>query len=55
MNLPKTKNLLAGAALGAVALVAQPAAADNGLNCAPGEAYIMNVMVSEYPYWVPVY
>jgi len=32
-----------------------PAAATDGLSCEPGETYIMNVMVSGHPYWVPVY
>ena len=31
-------------------------AQDTGpLRCAPGETYVMNVMVSAHPYWVPVY
>ena len=34
---------------------ASPAMAQEGLHCAPGETYIMNVMVSGHPYWVPVY
>lgn len=29
--------------------------AQNGFQCEPGETYIMNVMVSAHPYWVPVY
>lgn len=31
------------------------AAAQDGFTCKPGETYIMNVMVSSHPYWVPVY
>ena len=26
-----------------------------GFQCEPGETYVMNVMVSAHPYWVPVY
>jgi ribose transport system substrate-binding protein len=29
--------------------------AESKFQCAPGETYIMNVMVSSHPYWVPVY
>ncbi len=29
--------------------------AEGGLRCEPGETYIMNVMVSGHPYWVPVF
>ena len=39
-------------------LAATPLAAEEGkgsLMCEPGETYIMNVMVSAHPYWVPVY
>ncbi|WP_196258102.1 substrate-binding domain-containing protein [Pelagibacterium limicola] len=31
------------------------ASAQTGFQCEPGETYIMNVMVSAHPYWVPVY
>ncbi len=55
MNSSKTKGMLASVALTAMAVVSQPAAASEGLTCAPGETYIMNVMVSGHPYWVPVY
>ncbi|MGF1627629.1 MAG: substrate-binding domain-containing protein [Alphaproteobacteria bacterium] len=34
---------------------ATPSAAQDTLRCAPGETYVMNVMVSAHPYWVPVY
>ena len=30
-------------------------AAESKFQCEPGETYIMNVMVSAHPYWVPVY
>lgn len=29
--------------------------AQEGFRCEPGETYVMNVMVSAHPYWVPVY
>lgn len=32
-----------------------PVHAESRLTCKPGETYIMNVMVSAHPYWVPVY
>ena len=31
------------------------AEAGNGFQCEEGETYVMNVMVSAHPYWVPVY
>ena len=48
---------------GAVAVLAgalasagiQSAQAQSQFQCEPGEIYIMNVMVSAHPYWVPVY
>jgi len=42
----------------AAVLSAAPASAQEGtspLMCEPGETYIMNVMVSAHPYWVPVF
>ena len=42
----------------AVALAAgagSPAAAAGKFACEPGETYVMNVMVSSHPYWVPVF
>jgi ribose transport system substrate-binding protein len=33
----------------------QPSQAADGFACAEGETYVMNVMVSAHPYWVPVY
>ena len=32
-----------------------PPAAGTGFQCEDGETYVMNVMVSAHPYWVPVY
>ena len=44
------------AATMAVALgSAANASAESKFQCAPGETYVMNVMVSAHPYWVPVY
>jgi ribose transport system substrate-binding protein len=40
--------------LAALALPAS-ASAQDGFKCKEGETYIMNVMVSAHPYWVPVY
>lgn len=34
---------------------ASSASAESKFQCEPGETYIMNVMVSAHPYWVPVY
>ena len=48
------KGLPTAVAVGALMAFTQPVSAD-GLNCEPGETYIMNVMVSGHPYWVPVY
>jgi ribose transport system substrate-binding protein len=31
------------------------ASAESKFQCQPGETYVMNVMVSAHPYWVPVY
>jgi ribose transport system substrate-binding protein len=35
--------------------VAGGASAQTKFQCEPGETYVMNVMVSAHPYWVPVY
>ncbi|WP_332685810.1 substrate-binding domain-containing protein [Devosia sp.] len=53
----KTIGLTGAAAtvLMSLALAPSGAAAQEGFKCAPGETYIMNVMVSAHPYWVPVY
>ena len=34
---------------------ADDASAESKFRCEPGETYVMNVMVSAHPYWVPVY
>ncbi len=56
MKLTKMNKLMASAAvvvgLGAVG---SSALAESKFACEPGETYIMNVMVSGHPYWVPVY
>lgn len=50
------RNMLAAAvAVSAIALTAAPASAESKFACQPGDTYIMNVMVSAHPYWVPVY
>ncbi len=53
------KIALAGAAAAAMMTAAfvpvTDVAAQEGFTCKPGETYIMNVMVSAHPYWVPVY
>lgn len=54
MGALKVKAILATAAVSAAIMSGTPAAAI-GLKCEPGETYIMNVMVSGHPYWVPVY
>lgn len=51
--------LTLGGAVTSLALAAfvsgtAPASADT-IKCEPGETYVMNVMVSAHPYWVPVY
>jgi len=42
-------------AAAAIGLAQAPASAESKFACAPGDTYIMNVMVSAHPYWVPVY
>ena len=50
------RNMFAAAiAVSAIALTAAPAAAESKFACQPGDTYIMNVMVSAHPYWVPVF
>jgi ribose transport system substrate-binding protein len=53
----KALRLLAAtaAATSIIALAQGPAAAESKFACEPGETYIMNVMVSAHPYWVPVF
>jgi ribose transport system substrate-binding protein len=47
---------LTAAAMMTVGIASMSAAsAQDGFVCEPGETYIMNVMVSAHPYWVPVY
>jgi len=47
--------ILASLAMTASVISVTSAQAEGGLRCEPGETYIMNVMVSGHPYWVPVY
>lgn len=51
------RHMLAATALAVTALgSAQTSAlAESKFACEPGDTYIMNVMVSAHPYWVPVY
>ncbi|AVO37529.1 substrate-binding domain-containing protein [Pukyongiella litopenaei] len=49
-----TKAILASTVLAAGVAASAPASAE-GIMCEPGETYVMNVMVSGHPYWVPVY
>src|SRR3712207_3913821 len=44
-----------GAAAIAALGVTGGATAQSKFQCEPGETYVMNVMVSAHPYWVPVY
>jgi ribose transport system substrate-binding protein len=46
---------LSAVALAAVLNASGAASADSKFKCEPGETYVMNVMVSAHPYWVPVY
>jgi ribose transport system substrate-binding protein len=46
---------LAAASMTAVLVSASAAHAQSKFQCEPGETYVMNVMVSAHPYWVPVY
>ena len=56
MKFRNASQLVASAALAVSAVGATMSAqADSSLVCKPGETYIMNVMVSAHPYWVPVY
>ncbi|PVH27491.1 substrate-binding domain-containing protein [Pararhodobacter oceanensis] len=45
----------ASIAMAASVSTATTASAQGTLACEPGETYVMNVMVSSHPYWVPVY
>jgi ribose transport system substrate-binding protein len=46
---------LTAAAMALTLMTTNDAAAQSKFQCEPGETYIMNVMVSAHPYWVPVY
>ncbi len=46
---------LAAATITAVLAFSGGAHAQSKFQCEPGETYVMNVMVSAHPYWVPVY
>ncbi|WP_425417288.1 substrate-binding domain-containing protein [Oricola indica] len=46
---------VAAATLTSAILLPATASAQDGFKCEEGETYIMNVMVSAHPYWVPVY
>lgn len=50
---------LAGASSAAIVALAltmpTSASAQSKFQCKPDETYVMNVMVSAHPYWVPVY
>jgi ribose transport system substrate-binding protein len=42
-------------AVSATAMIQTSALAESKFACEPGDLYIMNVMVSAHPYWVPVF
>lgn len=46
---------LAAATMTAALASTTAASAQSKFQCKPGETYVMNVMVSAHPYWVPVY
>ncbi len=46
---------LAAATMAAVIASTGGSFAQSKFQCEPGETYVMNVMVSAHPYWVPVY
>ncbi len=48
LSAPVAAAILLGASVG-------EAPAQGKFQCEPGETYVMNVMVSAHPYWVPVY
>ena len=51
----KFRVLLSAVAVSALAAFAATASAESKFACKPGETYVMNVMVSAHPYWVPVF
>ena len=56
MKLKNVMQLFASVALALSAVgTGTLAQAEGKFTCKPGETYIMNVMVSAHPYWVPVY
>lgn len=55
MELNNWAGRIAPVAVAACLLQGNMVAAQETLRCEPGETYIMNVMVSSHPYWVPVY
>ena len=56
MKTLRMNKLMASAAIVvALGAAASSANAESKFACEPGETYIMNVMVSGHPYWVPVY
>ena len=56
MKVSIIKNVIAAASLSLPVLGGAVDEAHAGkFRCAPGDTYIMNVMVSGHPYWVPVY
>lgn len=54
MKSHKINGIVASIAIATASVAAVPASA-GGIQCEPGETYVMNVMVSGHPYWVPVY
>ncbi|UJW77256.1 substrate-binding domain-containing protein [Rhizobium sp. SL42] len=44
-----------GVAACVIGVAVSPAKAEGKFACEPGETYVMNVMVSAHPYWVPVF
>ena len=51
----KFRVLLSAVAVSALAAFTGTASAESKFACKPGETYVMNVMVSAHPYWVPVF
>ena len=50
----KFKMMAAALGLAAGVAMSAPVLAQSKLQCKPGETYVMNVMVSAHPYWVPI-
>lgn len=55
MRIVQMATALTAATMAAVFAIPSAASAQSKFQCEPGETYIMNVMVSAHPYWVPVY